>query len=289
MLPVQNGSAARSHLEWTPQSSNASSGDSPPPPYQKSPENASLGTRPAGFTEVKPTPRAAADTAQSLFAPHFRAHDIIGIYQASYSDMMLALSATDASPLSYISTHAYSRPHLALHATASPSSAILATAEFQRFTGSATIVASSPAGPVAQPLQKDGFFGSAWVIYVPVPPSGVRERFEWRNSSAVDVQRLEGRTPGMSLVRVGTGEVMAVYAGVSRGSTREVGKLRWVGGRDGRTDIGSAGELLCVMSLLALLEKARRSKNRSSTGAMGGVAIGVAVGSAVGYSGGAGC
>jgi hypothetical protein len=79
---------------------------------------------------------------------------------------------------------------------------------------------------------------------------------------------------------------MAVYAGVSGWSTKKAGKFRWVGGRGGGTDIGDAGELLCVMSLLALLEKARRSSNRSSAGGMSGGAIG---GSARGFSGGVVC
>ena len=139
---------------------------------------------------------------------------------------------------------------------------------------------------MTEPLEKEGLLSSAWAVYLVIPESGVRERFEWRRSSDLEVHRLQGRSKGMSFVRVGTGEVMVVYAGVSGRSTKKAGKFRWVGGRGGGTDIGDAGELLCVMSLLALLEKARRSSNRSSAGGMSGGAIG---GSAGGFSGGVVC
>jgi len=92
---------------------------------------------------------------------------------------------------------------------------------------------------------------------------------------------LEGRSKGKKFVKYGTGEVLAVYAPESGRNTKKMGKLRWVGGKAGSIDIGAVGELLCVVSLLAMLEKERKSRDRSVAGVAGG--------GGGGSSGGGGC
>jgi hypothetical protein len=168
--------------------------------------------------------------------------------------MLLVASADDPNPLCYISTHPFTRPRIDLHSTSDPQSSVLATAEFRHLSSSTTLIA----GPVTQPLSKDGLFTTTWSMHITVPGTGFRERFEWRNSSGVEVQRLEGGSKGKKFVKYGTGEVLAVYAPESGWSTKKVGKVRWVGGKAGLTDIGPVGELLCVVSLLAMLEKERK-------------------------------
>ena len=42
--------------------------------------------------------------------------------------------------------------------------------------------------------------------------NGQRETFEWKSSSGADIQSLEGRGHGMKLVRMRSGEVVAVWS-----------------------------------------------------------------------------
>ncbi len=86
---------------------------------------------------------------------------------------------------------------------------------------------------------------------------GKRERFEWRHSSGPEVSALEGRSRGLKLVRVGTGEVVAAYAKTGM-SARKIGKFRWVSNEEWGEEAG----ILVVISLLAIVERERRDEKR---------------------------
>lgn len=134
-------------------------------------------------------------------------------------------------------------------------------------------------------LSREGVFTFAYSVALFVPSAGRRERFEWRNSSSPAVRNLEGRRKGSKFVRVSTGEVLAVYAGAGGWSLKKVGKVRWLGGERG-VEYGEGIEVVCLMSLVALLERARRSRNSGNGAAGSGVAASAA---AAGAAAGGGC
>ena len=83
---------------------------------------------------------------------------------------------------------------------------------------------------------------------------------------------------GLKLVRIGTAESVAVYAGVrgTEGRRRVVGLFRFLGEDDlGRVinegGLGEEFEVLAIVSLLAVLERGRRAavENRLAWGVNG--------------------
>jgi hypothetical protein len=94
-----------------------------------------------------------------------------------------------------------------------------------------------------------------WGFNIYVPWSSRPERFEWRHSSGPEVGALEGGTRGLELVRVGTGKVVAAFAWTAL-SAKKLGKFRWC------TDdwFGEEGDLLVLISLLAVLEYIRKQQ-----------------------------
>lgn len=95
-----------------------------------------------------------------------------------------------------------------------------------------------------------------------LPWSGVRERFEWRHSSGPFVRTIDRDSGGLKLLRVSTGDVIAVYAGLGQTSratnpSRVVGMFRFLRG-DGTVGLGEEFEVLAIMSILSLVERGRR-------------------------------
>jgi hypothetical protein len=94
--------------------------------------------------------------------------------------------------------------------------------------------------------------------------SGVRERFEWRNSSRSFSRSFDGDkdTGGLKLIRVSTGDVIAVYAGLGQrpgGKTsRVLGMFRFLQG-EGSAGLGEDLEVLAIVSLLSIVERGRRT------------------------------
>lgn len=71
----------------------------------------------------------------------------------------------------------------------------------------------------------------------------------------------------MKLVVAGTGEVVAAWSPPNSG-TRKKGKMAFLG--RSREVFGGVWEMMAVISVLALMEKARRRRNNSAAGAAGG-------------------
>jgi hypothetical protein len=193
-----------------------------------------------------------------------------GFYHASgsSSDMVIAFHATDAQPLFYVSTHSgwSSQPSIVLHSSSSPSAPPLATAQFHGLSSSIDVQVFAPGTGQNFKLENTGTFTRSY-IFPAVLANGEREMFEWKSSSGADVQSLEGRSHGMKLVRMRSGEVVAALARANSGYKKK-GKISFL-----RTDKGALGEgfeLMVVISILSITEKARRKKNASASGAGAG-------------------
>jgi hypothetical protein len=98
-----------------------------------------------------------------------------------------------------------------------------------------------------------------------LPGAFVPENFEWRQTSRTFVRNLHGGNEGngLKLVRTRTNETIAVYAGLGkrdgRGEAAKVlGTLKFVG-QDGGPNLGEDFEVLTVMSILSVVERARRA------------------------------
>jgi hypothetical protein len=194
-----------------------------------------------------------------------------GFYHASgsSSDMVIAFHATDAQPLFYVSTHSgwSSQPSVVLHSSSSPSAPPLATAQFHGLSSSIDVQVFAPGTGQNFKLENRGTFTRSY-IFPAVLANGEREMFEWKSSSGADVQSLEGRSHGMKLVRMRSGEVVAAWTRANSGYKKK-GKISFL-----RTDKGALGEgfeLMVVISILSITEKARRKKkNASASGAGAG-------------------
>lgn len=190
------------------------------------------------------------------------------------SDMVVAQSGNDPNPLFYISTHSgfSSKPSVVLHSTRYETSPPMATADFPSFTSTIDIeLKASPSYPTERTtLAKDGVFSSCRVFYCTLPGSNVNERFEWKRSSGQEVASLHGRSHGDKLVRVKTGEVVAAWT-LPGMSTKKKGKMSFLGNRE---VLGDKFELMAVICMLGIMEKARRNKSHAAGGAGGGGAAG---------------
>jgi hypothetical protein len=191
-----------------------------------------------------------------------------GFYHASgsSSDMVIAFHATDA-PLFYVSTHSgwSSQPSVVLHSSSSPSAPPLATAQFHGFSSSIDVQLFAPGTGQIFKLENTGTFTRSY-MFPAVMASGEREMFEWKSSSGADVQSLEGKSHGMKLVRMRSGEVVAAWTRANSGYKKK-GKISFL-----RTDKGALGEgfeLMVVVSILAIMEKARRKRNNASASGAG--------------------
>jgi hypothetical protein len=94
--------------------------------------------------------------------------------------------------------------------------------------------------------------------------TGEREKFEWKYTSGPFVRTIESarESGGLKLIRVSTGDVVAVYAGLgpsSRASnpSRVMGMFRFLRG-EGTDGLSGEFEALAIMSILAIVERNRR-------------------------------
>ncbi|KAH9214976.1 hypothetical protein DL95DRAFT_501777 [Leptodontidium sp. 2 PMI_412] len=95
-----------------------------------------------------------------------------------------------------------------------------------------------------------------------LPWNDVRERFEWRHTSGPFVRTIDRDSGGLKLIRVSTGDVIAVYAGLGHSSrasnpSRVLGMFRFLRG-DSTVGLGEEFEVLAIMSILSLVERGRR-------------------------------
>jgi hypothetical protein len=111
---------------------------------------------------------------------------------------------------------------------------------------------------VREELAKTSWLPDAWGFEMWVAGTGARERFEWRYSRGAQVAALEGRGRGLKCVRVGTGEVVCVWAWSV--SLTKAGKFRWVV-VGGGADWGEEAEVMVVVTLLAIVERIRRDES----------------------------
>ncbi len=101
--------------------------------------------------------------------------------------------------------------------------------------------------------------------------SNVKERFELKRSSGQEVASLMGKTHGEKLGNK-TGEALAAWTLPGR-SKQKKGKMSFLGNRE---MLGEKFELMAVICMLGIMEKARRNKSAAggSAGFVGGVAAG---------------
>jgi hypothetical protein len=98
-----------------------------------------------------------------------------------------------------------------------------------------------------------------------LPRTLVREKFEWRYTSGPFVRTLESarESGGLKLIRMRTGDVVAVYAGLgpsSRASnpSRVMGMFRFLRGEE-TAGLGGEFEALAIISILSIVERNRRA------------------------------
>ncbi|PBP23066.1 alternative oxidase [Diplocarpon rosae] len=186
------------------------------------------------------------------------------------------------------------RPEIALHSGPSKASSVISFAKFHSVTQATSITLcptptnavskvgmtnfSRPRFPAKERIRPKFKFEEL------VPRSGIlrseryefchslrgtgkRETFEWRHASGPFTRMVDKNSGGLRLVRVSTGDVIAVYAGLRQtwratNPSRMVGMFRFLRG-DGMTDLGEEFELLAVMTILSLLERGRRQQRRT--------------------------
>lgn len=199
-------------------------------------------------------------------------------------------------PLSNLST---GRPDIVLHSGPSKSATIICFAKFHSVTLTTELTLCPPAPtPMAFNFSSTDFastghkaspsLASLREIERPqfrteklTPSSGIftserhgfshtllktntREKFEWRSSSRSFSRSFDEDSDrgGLKLVRVQTGDVVAVYAGLGQKAgevrTRVVGMFRFLQG-EGDDGLGEDFEVLAVVSLLSIVEKGRRT------------------------------
>ncbi|KAG0652694.1 hypothetical protein D0Z07_0731 [Hyphodiscus hymeniophilus] len=244
--------------------------------YAKQPSAAGLSSHlPSTNIPQQPSPNTASPPLP-VFPQQF------GIYHASGSNTDMRISLSQESPtMFYISTHGAfsSQPSVILHCGPHERTSPMATAELHSFSGTVDIMLLNQ----RLKLEREAPFSSVNSFVYPVPQSDgqtLRERFEWKSSSGPEVQSLQGSSRGMKCVRVRSGEVVAAWARPNSGHAKK-GKMRFLLNEGGMGDDRGRFEIAVVISMLSIMEKARRS-NKNSRGATAG-------GFGGGGAGGGGC
>ena len=218
------------------------------------------------MTDDAPPPYSANDKpSSSLFPQEF------GVYHApgTNSDMKIALSA-EAPALYYVSTHRgtfSSQPSVVLHTGPYESASALATADFHPFSSGIDIMLSKR----AVKLEREGPFSNITYFVYPIPQANgqvLSERFEWKPSSGPEVQSLQGSSRGMKCVRARSGEVVAAWAAPNV-VHRKKGKMRFLLNKDGFGAGKEKFEIMVVISILSIMEKARRGRAGRGAAAAG--------------------
>ncbi|KAH7397516.1 hypothetical protein BKA64DRAFT_38202 [Cadophora sp. MPI-SDFR-AT-0126] len=229
-------------------------------------------------------PLTFSSTNDSTSKPHHQGRfpQSFGIYHASgtSSDLVLAHRNHDPNPLFYVTTHNSwsSKPSVVLHSGGQCSSPQLATARFASFSSEVEVnllAQSTGRTIIAETMRKDRSQHSCHYFTVPVGGNQTPERFEWKNSQGNEVRSLNGKSHGMKLVRVKTGEVVVAWAPPNSG-TRKRGKMAFLN----REVLGENFEIMAVVTILAMMERTRRGRG-------GGAAAAAGAGAATG--GGGGC
>ncbi|KAK0107974.1 hypothetical protein ONS96_003756 [Cadophora gregata f. sp. sojae] len=229
-------------------------------------------------------PLTLSSTNDSTTKPHHQGRfpQSFGIYHAAgtSSDLVLAHHNHDPNPLVYITTHNAwsSKPSIVLHSSGLNSSPQLATAKLVSFSSEVQInilAQSTGRSIIAESMRKDHNQHACHFFTVPVGGNQTPERFEWKSSKGNEVRSLNGKSHGMKLVRVRTGEVVVAWAPPNSG-TRKRGKMAFLN----REVLGENFEIMAVVTILAIMEKARRGRG-------GGAAAAAGAGGAAG--GGGGC
>jgi hypothetical protein len=116
---------------------------------------------------------------------------------------------------------------------------------------------------------KCDFYNGAYSFASSLDSIRPKEGFEWQACSLWESISM-GHCSGMKLIRIKTGDVIALYGKVTCSTWKKTGKVRFLDGQD----FGDEFQDMAVMSLLAILEAKRRYMERtvvhspSSKGAM---------------------
>lgn len=198
------------------------------------------------------------------------------------------------NPTSPIST---ARPDIMLHSGPSKASTVLCLAKFHSVTQATDITLCPPAPkPISSNFSQTNFslpvgnrseeekeqnrpkfkfevLTTSGGIFTTekysfshtLPRTLVREKFEWRYTSGPFVRTLESarESGGLKLIRMRTGDVVAVYAGLgpsSRASnpSRVMGMFRFLRGEE-TAGLGGEFEALAIISILSIVERNRRA------------------------------
>ncbi|KAL2072137.1 hypothetical protein VTL71DRAFT_11480 [Oculimacula yallundae] len=120
-----------------------------------------------------------------------------------------------------------------------------------------------PKSKFEQLAPTNGLFGvEKYEFCYTLPWNDVRERFEWRHTSGPFMRSIDRDSGGLKLIRVSTGNVIAVYAGLgqeskARNPGRVQGMFRFLK-EEGTVGLGEEFEVLAIVSILSLVERARR-------------------------------
>ncbi|CZS91271.1 hypothetical protein WAI453_003659 [Rhynchosporium graminicola] len=236
----------------------------PPPSYESATaQRGALDVQKSStVTRRSPSPAGPPPPSNS----QFRFPRAFGLYSASSfsGDLYIAQGADDQNPLYYISSHSglSSQPSVVLHSSRDPNSPPHATADFHSISSTIdlTLFIGIPPGSAPQTcaMESAGMMSSSRMFQAPIPSTGQLEMFEWKGSSAAEVQMLDGRSHGKKCVRVSTGEVVAVFTHPSMSFDKR-GKMAFVGDR---ANLGEAFEVLAVIGVIAVVEKERRARQR---------------------------
>lgn len=187
-----------------------------------------------------------------------------------------------------------SRPDVVLHGGPTKASAIISSARFYPITQVTDMILCPPAksglcpAPVTnfslprspsvyeledrirrsrfkfeQLITTGGLFTPEKFEFGCTPPWGItQEKFEWRHASGLLGRTIGGHGGTLKLIRVSTGDVLAVYAGLGkmgkkRNPSHLIGMFRFLPG-EGTIGLGEDWEVLAVMSILSLVERGRR-------------------------------
>ncbi|KAF8863763.1 hypothetical protein BDZ45DRAFT_797992 [Acephala macrosclerotiorum] len=208
------------------------------------------------------SPRPSPGPQQTVrFPPSF------GIYHASgsISDLIIAQSKDDPHPLYYISTHSgfSSQPSVILHSSPNPNSPPLADADFHSFSNTIDMPSSSPSRLVQDPKQQP------WKPPAPLVMSG--------NSAPQSPQPPPSKSSNGKTVPALKSKLSKADR-MGRNAYDKKGKMAFVGSGLG-LGLGEGWEVMCVMSIAAIMEKERRAQNNrrrnSGAGGFGGAGGGL--------------
>ena len=183
-----------------------------------------------------------------------------GFYRCGDSTTVLALTAKDPFPFAQSSTYKCkpSHPDLILYSGRDRPCAQLASARFEA-NGEPRIALGSKRNDDSSTEKVAVSYGSPPAKYQfssHLESVGTGERFEWQPYRFWEWKSIF-HSIGMTLVRVKTGTVIALYTKASW-PKKKTGKMKFVDGEN----FGNDFQVMAVMSLLAILERESRLLGR---------------------------